>query len=62
MAQRVTEYCVFCGKPIPVPDSLRYQPFLRHLYCSVRCAQRQQKAIRLLRETTPPEPEPEHAE
>jgi len=48
-----TEYCVFCGKPIPVPDLPGYLPFVRHLYCSTSCAARQQKAIRRLRQSTP---------
>jgi hypothetical protein len=53
-----TEYCVFCGKPIPVPDLPNALPFVRHLYCSTSCAARQQQAIRRLRRSTP-EPTPE---
>ena len=54
----VTEYCVFCGKPIPESDSPKFLPFVRHLYCSTSCAHRQQLAIKRLRESTPPEPVP----
>jgi len=53
----VTEFCVFCGKPIPEPRLPRL-PFVRHLYCSTSCAARQQNAIRRLRESTP-QPTPE---
>jgi len=52
----ITEHCVFCGKPIPE----REHPLPRGVvqrYCSTNCAQRQQNAIKRLRETTPPEPE-----
>jgi hypothetical protein len=52
----VTEFCVFCGKPIPESD----HPMPRGLvqrYCSVSCAKREQNAVRKLRETTPPEHE-----
>jgi hypothetical protein len=57
MADGVTEYCVFCGKPIPESDAPSL-PFVRHLYCSTSCAHRQQLAIKRLRESTPPETEP----
>jgi len=56
MMAAVTEHCVFCGKPIPE----REHPLPRGVvqrYCSTNCAQRQQNAIKRLRETTPPEPE-----
>jgi len=52
----VTEHCVFCGKPIPEPDHPLPRAIVQ-LYCSTRCAQRQQLAIKRLRESTPPEPE-----
>jgi len=48
-----TEYCVFCGKAIAVPDLPGYLPFVRHLYCSISCAKREQNAIKKLRESTP---------
>jgi len=53
----VPEFCVFRGTPIPEWDFSR--PFVKHLYCSRRCAQRQQNAIRKLRDTTPLSPVPE---
>jgi hypothetical protein len=55
------EFCVFCGKPIPVPDWPGYLPFVHHRYCSISCAHRQQLAIKRLRESTPPQPEPSGA-
>lgn len=44
--------CVFCGKPIPLPN-YDYQR-QRTWYCSRPCAGRQQRAIKLLRDTSPP--------
>jgi hypothetical protein len=48
----VTEHCVFCGRSIPESD-LPHPPFVRHLYCSTSCAQREQNAIRRLGTTSP---------
>ena len=50
----MTAFCVFCGKPIPEPDHPLPRGIVQ-LYCSTRCAQRQQNALRKLRETSPPE-------
>jgi hypothetical protein len=51
------ELCVFCGRPIPEPRwrEPTNRPVVKHLYCSPRCARRQQETIRRLRETSVPE-------
>jgi len=46
----VTEYCIFCGKPIPESDYRLVS--VVHRYCSTNCAQREQLAVRRLASTS----------
>jgi DNA-directed RNA polymerase subunit N (RpoN/RPB10) len=47
-------FCVTCGRKI---ESEWYVPSnrIKQLYCSTRCARRQQETLKRLRETTPTE-------
>ena len=52
------EFCVTCGQLIPLPERAWPVRFVKQLYCSRRCAQRQQVTLKRLRDTTPPETDP----
>ena len=53
------EFCVGCGRRIP--ETEWHEPsnhaVVKHLYCSLRCARRQQVTLKRLRDTTPQETE-----
>ena len=51
------EFCVTCGRPIPLAERAWPTRFVKHLYCSRRCAQRQQVTLKRLRDSVAQETE-----